>query len=60
MKLLLYRDLNDLVQLCIQTEKENLRNGLGKSSLLKSYNKKEPKREGKYLKRNLKQCLSQT
>nr|KYP42908.1 hypothetical protein KK1_035657 [Cajanus cajan] len=48
MELLPYRDLNDLVQLCITVEQQILRKTFKKeSSCLSSYYKKEHKREGK-------------
>nr|KYP42691.1 hypothetical protein KK1_035877 [Cajanus cajan] len=54
-ELLPYRDLNDLVQLCIKVEQQNLRKSSFKkeSSYSNSYAKKDYKREGKiFEKRN--------
>nr|KYP31413.1 hypothetical protein KK1_048291 [Cajanus cajan] len=46
-ELLPYRDLNDLVQLCIQVEQQNLRKGFKTSSYSSSYSMFDYKREGK-------------
>nr|KYP34027.1 hypothetical protein KK1_045063 [Cajanus cajan] len=46
-ELLPYRDLNDLVQLCIKVEQQNLRKGFKTSSYSSSYSKVDYKREGK-------------
>nr|KYP34424.1 hypothetical protein KK1_044614 [Cajanus cajan] len=46
-ELLPYRDLNDLVQLCIKVEQQNLRKGFKTSSYSSSYSKFDYKREGK-------------
>nr|KYP57641.1 hypothetical protein KK1_003907 [Cajanus cajan]KYP57649.1 hypothetical protein KK1_003916 [Cajanus cajan] len=47
-ELLPYRDLNDLVQLCIKVEQKNLRKNFKTSSYSSSYSKNHYKREGKY------------
>nr|KYP33655.1 hypothetical protein KK1_045478 [Cajanus cajan] len=46
-ELLPYRDLNDLVQLCIKVEQKNLRKNFKTSSYSSSYSKKDYKRECK-------------
>nr|KYP33251.1 hypothetical protein KK1_045910 [Cajanus cajan] len=46
-ELLPYRDLNDLVQLCIKVEQQNLRKNFKPSSYSSSYSKVDYKREGK-------------
>nr|KYP32391.1 hypothetical protein KK1_046949 [Cajanus cajan] len=46
-ELLPYRDLNDLVQLCIKVEQQNLRKNFKTSSYSSSYSKNHYKREGK-------------
>nr|KYP35416.1 hypothetical protein KK1_043551 [Cajanus cajan] len=46
-ELLPYRDLNDLVQLCIKVEQQNLRKIFKTSSYSSSYSKNDYKREGK-------------
>nr|KYP31920.1 hypothetical protein KK1_047528 [Cajanus cajan] len=46
-ELLPYRDLNDLVQLCIKVEQQNLRKGFKTSSYSSYYSKVDYKREGK-------------
>nr|KYP32246.1 hypothetical protein KK1_047114 [Cajanus cajan] len=45
-ELLPYRDLNDLVQLCIKVEQQNLRKNFKTSSYSSSYSKNDYKREG--------------
>nr|KYP32188.1 hypothetical protein KK1_047176 [Cajanus cajan] len=42
-----YRDLNDLVQLCIKVEQQNLRKNFKTSSYSSTYSKVDYKREGK-------------
>nr|KYP48876.1 hypothetical protein KK1_029437 [Cajanus cajan] len=46
-ELLPYRDLNDMVQLCIKVEQQNLRKNFKTSSYSSSYSKVDYKREGK-------------
>uniref|UniRef100_A0A151UH95 Retrotransposon gag domain-containing protein n=1 Tax=Cajanus cajan TaxID=3821 RepID=A0A151UH95_CAJCA len=46
-ELLPYRDLNDLVQLCIKVEQQNLRKNFKTSSYSSPYSKVDYKREGK-------------
>nr|KYP49120.1 hypothetical protein KK1_029151 [Cajanus cajan] len=46
-ELLPYRDLNDLVQLCIKVEQQNLRKNFKTSSYSSTYSKVDYKREGK-------------
>nr|KYP48770.1 hypothetical protein KK1_029493 [Cajanus cajan] len=46
-ELLPYRDLNDLVQLCIKVEQQYLRKNFRTSSYSSSYSKNDYKREGK-------------
>uniref|UniRef100_A0A151UF34 Retrovirus-related Pol polyprotein from transposon 17.6 n=1 Tax=Cajanus cajan TaxID=3821 RepID=A0A151UF34_CAJCA len=50
-ELLPYRDLNDLVQLCIKVEQQVLRKNFKESTYLSSYSKKDYKREGKNFKK---------
>nr|KYP73292.1 hypothetical protein KK1_005910 [Cajanus cajan] len=58
-ELLLYRDLNDLVQLCIRVEQQQLRKS-SKSTNSKSYIKEDLKRDGSSFKRYFKENPSKT